>query len=103
MWIIAHNYFIFTKHRFPTEIWHVVSGTLSTSGIVFSQQGFTNWHVVATGVVPFVVFLIAATAELALGKTARRPLALVRGARPLHAEAGSIRDSLMPADWDLFR
>ena len=46
---------------------------------------------------------IAATAELALGKTARRPLALVRGARPLPAEAGSIRDSLMPADWDLFR
>jgi coenzyme F420-0:L-glutamate ligase/coenzyme F420-1:gamma-L-glutamate ligase len=46
---------------------------------------------------------IAATAELALGKTARRPLALVRGARPLATEAGSIRDSLMPADWDLFR
>ena len=46
---------------------------------------------------------IAAAAELALGKTAHRPLALVRGARPLATEAGSIRESLMPPDWDLFR
>jgi coenzyme F420-0:L-glutamate ligase/coenzyme F420-1:gamma-L-glutamate ligase len=46
---------------------------------------------------------IAATAELALGKTARRPLALVRGAGAHIAEHGSIRDSLMPSDWDLFR
>lgn len=46
---------------------------------------------------------IAATAELALGKAARRPLALVRGARPQVAEDGSVRSSLMPPDWDLFR
>ena len=46
---------------------------------------------------------IAATAELALGKTARRPLALVRGAHPQLAEDGSARSSLMPPDWDLFR
>ena len=46
---------------------------------------------------------IAATAELALGKTARRPLALVRGAHPKLAEDGSARSSLMPPDWDLFR
>lgn len=46
---------------------------------------------------------IAATAELALGKTARRPLALIRGARPQIAEDGSARSSLMPPDWDLFR
>lgn len=46
---------------------------------------------------------IAATAELALGKAARRPLALVRGARPKVAEDGSVRTSLMPPDWDLFR
>lgn len=46
---------------------------------------------------------IAATAELALGKTARRPLALIRGAHPQVAEDGSVRSSLMPADWDLFR
>ncbi len=46
---------------------------------------------------------IAATAELALGKTARRPLALIRGAHPEVAEDGSARSSLMPPDWDLFR
>lgn len=40
------------------------SGTLSTAGIVISQDSFANWNVVATGVVPFVIFLIAATAEL---------------------------------------
>lgn len=46
---------------------------------------------------------IASTAELALGKTARRPIALIRGARPEVAEDGSARSSLMPPDWDLFR
>lgn len=46
---------------------------------------------------------IAATAELALGKTARRPLALIRGAHPQVAENGSAQSSLMPPDWDLFR
>ena len=46
---------------------------------------------------------IAATAELALGKTARRPLALIRGAHPQVAEDGSVQSSLMPPDWDLFR
>ncbi|MFM9128899.1 MAG: coenzyme F420-0:L-glutamate ligase [Candidatus Limnocylindrus sp.] len=46
---------------------------------------------------------IAATAELALGKTARRPLALIRGAHPQVTEDGSARSSLMPPDWDLFR
>ena len=42
----------------------LVAGTLSTSGIVAAQSTLTNWHVVATGVVPFIIFLIAATAEL---------------------------------------
>jgi NADH-quinone oxidoreductase subunit H len=42
----------------------LISGTLSTHGIVGSQSGFTDWHVVATGFVPFVIFMIAATAEL---------------------------------------
>ena len=46
---------------------------------------------------------IAAAAELALGKSARRPLAFIRGARPAPSETGSVRESLMPADWDLFR
>ena len=44
---------------------------------------------------------IASAAELALGKVAGRPVALVRGARPLLGE-GSIRDALMPPAFDLF-
>ena len=40
------------------------AGTLSTAGIVATQSSLANWHIVATGFVPFVVFLIAATAEL---------------------------------------
>ncbi len=46
---------------------------------------------------------IAAAAELALGKSARRPLAFIRGAKPTPSESGNIRESLMPPDWDLFR
>jgi coenzyme F420-0:L-glutamate ligase/coenzyme F420-1:gamma-L-glutamate ligase len=46
---------------------------------------------------------IAAAAELALGKSARRPLAFIRGAKPARTESGSVRESLMPPDWDLFR
>ena len=45
---------------------------------------------------------IASAAELALGKLAGRPVALVRGAVFRRGE-GSIRDVLMPADFDLFR
>jgi coenzyme F420-0:L-glutamate ligase/coenzyme F420-1:gamma-L-glutamate ligase len=45
---------------------------------------------------------IASTAELALGKTARRPIALVRGAAFRRGE-GHIRDLLMPPEMDLFR
>jgi coenzyme F420-0:L-glutamate ligase/coenzyme F420-1:gamma-L-glutamate ligase len=45
---------------------------------------------------------IAAAAELALGKTARRPAALVRGASPPLGE-GSIADVLFPPEYDLFR
>ncbi|MET0460661.1 MAG: NADH-quinone oxidoreductase subunit NuoH [Ilumatobacteraceae bacterium] len=40
------------------------SGTLSTSGIVLEQQSLSDWNLIATGIVPFVVFMIAATAEL---------------------------------------
>ncbi|MEO5723074.1 MAG: NADH-quinone oxidoreductase subunit NuoH [Ilumatobacteraceae bacterium] len=42
----------------------LVSGTLSTSGIVNAQGSLTKWSIVATGVLPFVIFMIAATAEL---------------------------------------
>ncbi len=45
---------------------------------------------------------IASAAELALGKTAGRPVALVRGARPPAGEA-SIREALMDPEHDLFR
>jgi coenzyme F420-0:L-glutamate ligase / coenzyme F420-1:gamma-L-glutamate ligase len=45
---------------------------------------------------------IASAAELALGKTARRPVALVRGAGPPRGEA-TIRESLIPGSEDLFR
>jgi len=46
---------------------------------------------------------IAAAAELALGKSAKRPLAFIRGAKPAPTESGNVRESLMPPDWDLFR
>ena len=39
------------------------SGTLSTQGIVAAQSGY-RWNVATTVVVPFVIFCIAATAEL---------------------------------------
>jgi coenzyme F420-0:L-glutamate ligase/coenzyme F420-1:gamma-L-glutamate ligase len=46
---------------------------------------------------------LASAAELALGKTGRRPAALVRGAAPLLGE-GSVRgEGLIPSDQDLFR
>ena len=45
---------------------------------------------------------LASAAELALGKTDRRPAALIRGAAFRRAEA-SIREVLMPAETDLFR
>jgi coenzyme F420-0:L-glutamate ligase/coenzyme F420-1:gamma-L-glutamate ligase len=45
---------------------------------------------------------LASAAELALGKTAGRPAALVRGAAFTRGE-GSIRDVVMPAVNDLFR
>jgi coenzyme F420-0:L-glutamate ligase / coenzyme F420-1:gamma-L-glutamate ligase len=44
---------------------------------------------------------IASAAELALGKSAGRPVALVRGAVPPRGE-GSIADLVMPARFDLF-
>jgi len=44
---------------------------------------------------------LASAAELAFGKTAGRPAAVVRGASPVRGE-GSIRDALMPREFDLF-
>jgi coenzyme F420-0:L-glutamate ligase/coenzyme F420-1:gamma-L-glutamate ligase len=45
---------------------------------------------------------LASAAELALGKTAGRPAAIVRGANPRPAE-GSIAEMIMPEENDLFR
>jgi coenzyme F420-0:L-glutamate ligase/coenzyme F420-1:gamma-L-glutamate ligase len=45
---------------------------------------------------------IASAAELVLGKTAGRPIALVRGVT-FRRGNGRIRDALMPAEMDLFR
>jgi NADH-quinone oxidoreductase subunit H len=71
----------------------LISGTLSTNGIVAVQDGFTNWHVVATGILPFAIFLIAATAELN-----RPPFDLVEAEQELvggfNTEYSSIRFAL---------
>ena len=45
---------------------------------------------------------IASAAELALGKSTGRPAAIVRGASPPLGE-GSIRDAIMPPEFDQFR
>ncbi len=41
----------------------LATGTLSTQGIVNAQAGF-RWNIFSTGLIPFVVFAIAGTAEL---------------------------------------
>ena len=71
----------------------LLAGTLSTNGIVASQDTLSNWHIVATGVVPFVIFVIAATAELN-----RPPFDLVEAEQELvggfNTEYSSIRFAL---------
>ncbi len=71
----------------------LLAGTLSTNGIVTAQSSFTRWHVVATGVLPFIVFLLAATAELN-----RPPFDLVEAEQELvggfNTEYSSIRFAL---------
>ena len=72
----------------------IVTGSLSTQRIVSHQAGgIGNWLILTTGVVPFVVFLIATTAELN-----RPPFDLVEAEQELvggfHTEYSSIRFAL---------
>jgi NADH-quinone oxidoreductase subunit H len=71
----------------------LLAGTLSTSGIVSAQHGSGNWHLISTGILPFVIFMIAATAELN-----RPPFDLVEAEQELvggfNTEYSSIRFAL---------
>ena len=71
----------------------LLAGTMSTNGIVIGQSTLRNWNIVATGVVPFIVFLLAATAELN-----RPPFDLVEAEQELvggfNTEYSSIRFAL---------
>jgi NADH-quinone oxidoreductase subunit H len=77
----------------------LISGSLSTNEIVRVQAGagfrgiIPNWNLITTGFVPFVIFLIAGTAELN-----RPPFDLVEAEQELvggfHTEYSSIRFAL---------
>ena len=71
----------------------LLAGTLSTSGIVAAQSTITEWHFISTGIVPFIIFLIAGTAELN-----RPPFDLVEAEQELvggfNTEYSSIRFAL---------
>jgi NADH-quinone oxidoreductase subunit H len=81
----------------------MLAGSLSTHDIVAAQSGsgydlfgaipIPRWNVIATGVVPFVIFLVAATAELN-----RPPFDLVEAEQELvggfHTEYSSFRFAL---------
>ncbi len=71
----------------------LVTGSLSTRDIVLSQARLLDWNLIRLGVVPFIVFLIAATAELN-----RPPFDLVEAEQELvggfHTEYSSIRFAL---------
>jgi coenzyme F420-0:L-glutamate ligase / coenzyme F420-1:gamma-L-glutamate ligase len=85
--------------------WGIIDVAIGASGIrVLDDLRGTPDHDGRTmhSTVRAVADEIASAAELALGKTAGRPAAIVRGARPPLGD-GSIRDLVMPAAHDLFR
>jgi NADH-quinone oxidoreductase subunit H len=76
----------------------MLAGSLSTHDMVVTQAGegfgiFPRWNLIVTGVVPFVIFLIAGTAEMN-----RPPFDLVEAEQELvggfHTEYSSIRFAL---------
>ncbi len=71
----------------------LMSGTLSTSGIVAGQDSLGDWNIVATGFIPFAIFMVAMTAELN-----RPPFDLVEADQELvggfNTEYSSIRFAL---------
>ena len=85
--------------------WGIVDVALGVSGILpledLRGQPDADGRVMRT-TVRAVADELASAAELALGKTAARPVALVRGANPPLGE-GTIRDLVMAPDNDLFR
>ncbi len=85
--------------------WGITDVALGVSGLLpledLRGQPDADGRVMRT-TVRAVADEIASAAELALGKAAGRPVALVRGANPPLGE-GSIRDALMAPENDLFR
>jgi NADH-quinone oxidoreductase subunit H len=73
----------------------LLSGTLSTRGIVDHQSEtfFVSWNILRLGIVPFLIFMVAITAELN-----RPPFDLVEAEQELvggfHTEYSSIRFAL---------
>jgi coenzyme F420-0:L-glutamate ligase/coenzyme F420-1:gamma-L-glutamate ligase len=106
------------RDRFGTDVPVVVSDSFGRPwrwGIVDVALGVSGLHPlddlrgtadhdgrVMQSTVRAVADELASAAELALGKTAGRPAALVRGAAFVRGE-GSIRELVMPAENDLFR
>jgi NADH-quinone oxidoreductase subunit H len=73
----------------------LIAGTLSTRGIIDKQATtfFTSWNLIRTGIIPFVLFMIAITAELQ-----RPPFDLAEADSELvggfHTEYASLRFAL---------